>query len=95
MANNTHRADDSFKTTTGVVGGIAFGAFLVVAVPAMAIATGGTALGTAVHVSFLSREDASKKDKEVWANTAAIMFALFLACVGLDVGLFKLIKAVK
>ena len=95
MTKPSHRANDSFRTTAGVIGGIAFGMFLVVSVPAMALATAGTGFGTAVHISFLSNENASEVDKQRWTNSAAIMFALFLACCGLDVGLFKLIKSVK
>ena len=80
----------AFKTATNTVGGIAFGLFLVVAVPAMGILTIGSGLFAAVGTYTSIEGETLKARKDALAPTVASFVIFLVACAG-DIGLLSLL----
>ncbi len=95
MNKSNHRANDSFRSTTGVVGGFAFGLFLVAAVPFMGFVTLGSMFGTVIGLISANDIEASQKSRDIASQTAGWAFVMFFASCALDVGLYKLIKSMR
>ena len=87
--------NNTFKNAVNTMGGLAVGAFLVIAVPSMAVATGITGLVSVGSFVEANEAGVGSRDYTKYFNHGVSMFILFLAFVGLDVGLYKLIRAFK